>query len=130
MASRPGLFSPLAIGAGVLAALAVAVPAVLIGQIVDAISDDGAGSLLFVVLGLVVVAFGVGGFVAARRHPMVPLANGAAAALGAYAVVQIIAVIRLIVAGDDVAWAAVPLFTLVAILAGVIGATVADTRHP
>lgn len=128
--SDTGLIGGGAVGLGVLAALAVAVPAVVGAQVIDSARDGRAGAWLFAVLGLIVVGFAVGGHVAARRRPAVPLLNGVATGIAAYAVVQTLAIVRLLINGDEVTWAAVPLFVLVAAAAGLVGALVADARTP
>jgi energy-converting hydrogenase Eha subunit H len=101
---------PVLHGAGI--ALAIGVPASLLGQALTAadIVDDESPWLAPFVLA-VIFGFGLGGWVARR-----PLA-GALAAVLAFAALQVIAVVRTVVAGDDVEWA------LVVFNAGVAGVT-------
>lgn len=102
-----GRLGTVAAGAG--AALAVAMPATLLAQILDATADDGIGDApLLALSAIVLVGAGVGGWVVARRGvpPLVPLA--AAAGLAAMVVVQGLGVARRVVADEDVAWDVVP----------------------
>lgn len=120
---------PPAVAVGALVTLAVAVPAALIAQALDATDrvDDDSGWLI--VLFLVIVGAMVGGgYVAAQRRPDAPLANGALAALSAYVLVQGIGVIRLLAAGDDVTWLALPVFALLSSASGMTGGLYADHR--
>lgn len=114
---------------GAAVAMALAVPTALLAQALDAsdVVDDDSNWL--VVLFVVVLAgLAVGGYVAATRRPDAPLTNSALAALVAYALVQVISVVRLLAAGDDVAWEAIPFFALLAAAAGMSGGLVADRR--
>lgn len=123
------LVDPPAVAVGALVTLAVAVPAALLAQTLDAtgrVDDDSAWLL---VLFLVIVgAMVAGGYAAAIRRPDAPLTNGALAALTAYALVQTIGIIRLLAAGDPVTWAALPVFALLAAASGMTGGLYADHR--
>ena len=114
-------------GAGV--ALAIAVPAALLGQgltAADVIDADSAWLAPFVLV--VLVGFGIGGGMAARSSEATPLRDGALASLLAFAVLQVIAVARILVAGDDVFWLQLVFNALLAASAGVVGAMVALRR--
>ena len=114
-------------GAGV--ALAIAVPAALLGQgltagdVIDADSGWLAPFVLAVLIGL-----GVGGAMAARSSETTPLRDGALAAVLAFAVLQVIAVARILIAGDDVAWLQLVFNALLSATAGALGAMVALRR--
>lgn len=116
-----------AVGAGV--ALAICVPAAILAQVLDragTVDDDS--SWLLVLFVVILLGMGVGGYVAAVRRLDAPLTNGAVAALAAYLLVQAIGAVRLLAAGDDVTWAAIPFFALLAAAAGMAGGLVADRR--
>ena len=116
-----------AIGAGV--ALAICVPAALLAQVLDqagTVDDDS--SWLLVLFAVILLGMGIGGYVAAVRRLDAPLTNGAVAALAAYLLVQTIGAIRLLAAGDEVTWVAIPFFALLAASAGTAGGLVADRR--
>lgn len=116
-----------AVGAGV--ALAICVPAAILAQVLDragTIDDDS--SWLLVLFVVILLGMGIGGYVAAVRRLDAPLTNGAVAALSAYLLVQTIGAVRLLAAGDDVTWAAIPFFALLAAAAGMAGGLVADRR--
>jgi hypothetical protein len=116
-----------AIGAGI--ALAIGVPAAILAQVLDeagTVDDDS--SWLLVLFGVILLGMGIGGYVAATRRLDAPLTNGALAALGAYLLVQAIGAIRLLLAGDEVTWMAIPFFALLSTSAGMAGGLVADHR--
>lgn len=96
------------LGAG--AALALAFPAALFAQVLEALRDDdaGVGPAVYALAGVVLVGMVVGGVVVGRRRPPRPALTGALAGLVAIAVVLALGVARRLVAGDDVAWGTVP----------------------
>lgn len=114
-----------AIGAGV--ALAVSLPAMLTAQALDASDDIGGDTAL--VLGLaavVVVGLGVGAYTAARRRRDASLRHGVLAAVCGFVVVQAAALAAMSASDEDMAWGRIPLTALAAIVAGMLGAFVAD----
>ena len=115
-------------GAGV--ALAVAAPAALIGQgltSVDVIDDESNWLIIFFLV--IVAAFAVGGWMAGRAGTESPLRDGALAAFLAYAAVQVVGVVRVLVAGDDVDAVKIVFNALLAACLGAIGATFAQRRY-
>lgn len=123
------LVHPRAVAVGAAVALAIGVPAALLAQVLEqAGTVDAGSSWLLVLFVAILVGMGIGGFVAGRRRLDAPLANGAVAAVAAYLLVQTIGAIRLLASGDDVTWAAIPFFALLAAAAGVTGGLVADRR--
>jgi hypothetical protein len=97
------------VAVGAAAALALALPATLVAQILDATADDGIGDVpLLALSALVMAGAAVGGWVVARRdvRPRAPLA--AAAGLIAMSLVQGLGVARRLVADEDVDWGVVP----------------------
>ena len=114
-----------AVAAGTLAALAIAAPAAILAQAVDSISDSGWEAVF---IPIVLAGFVVGGFVAARRGADLPLADGAVAAALAFAVVQLIGIVRRVIADDPLRWGAYLFNALLAACVGVLGAIVASRR--
>jgi predicted permease len=102
--------------AGVGLALAVAVPAALLAQVVDAVSDDDPGLLAYPLALVVLAGMAAGGDLVGRRASQAPARLGAITGLAAIAVVQALGIARRAVAGDDIAWATVPAVTVVAVL--------------
>jgi hypothetical protein len=101
---------------GVGLALAVAVPAALLAQVVDAVSDDDPGLLTYPLALVVLAGMVVGGDFVGRRAAGAPARLGAITGLVAITVVQALGIARRAVAGDDIAWATVPAVTAVAVL--------------
>jgi putative membrane protein (TIGR04086 family) len=118
-----------AVVAGTSIALAIAVPAALISQLLDTKGTvhDHSG-VLAVAFIVVLVGFVAGGFVAGSKRTDAPLANGAMAALLAFAIVQGVGVIRRSITGDDISWLAIPFNGLIAASLGVLGGYVAGRR--
>jgi predicted permease len=104
------------VAAGVGLALAVAVPAALLAQVVDAVSDDDPGLLAYPLALVVLAGMAAGGDLVGRRASQAPARLGAITGLVAIAVVQALGIARRAVAGDDIAWATVPAVTVVAVL--------------
>lgn len=115
-----------AVGAGVLAALAVAVPALLATQVLDQRRSGGVSTTVVALAACTMLAaMAVGGAVAGRRAPSGAAVHGAAAAAGAFVVVQVLAVVRLVADGDDVTWLAIPVFALFSVAIGIVAAQLA-----
>ena len=104
------------VAGGVGLALAVAVPAALLAQVVDAGSDDDPGLLAYPLALVVLVGMAAGGDLVGRRASQAPARLGAITGLVAIAVVQALGIARRAVAGDDIAWATVPAVTVVAVV--------------
>jgi putative membrane protein (TIGR04086 family) len=114
-----------AAGAGALAALAIAAPAAILAQAVDALSDSG-WSAVFVPV--VLLGFAVGGYAAAQRSSGTPLVNGALAAAAAFVVVQLVGIVRRVIADEPLRWGAYLFNALLAACVGVLGAMLASRR--
>lgn len=111
-------------GAGVT--VAIAVPPAVVGKLLSD-SDGLEGSPWVPVLfAWIVLAFFVGGLVAARAQPHAPLAHGAVAALGAFLLVQAVFTTRKLVAGEDVAWVSIVFSALLAASVGALAGIVAN----
>lgn len=116
-----------AIGSGAATTLAIAVPATLLAQVLDRENRAGSGTVVGVFV-VILVAFGVGGFVAARRAPSKATSASAGAAVIAFAVVQGIALIRLLAQDEPIAWAAIPVFALIVTAVALAGGLAASRR--
>lgn len=123
------LIHPRAVAAGAGVALAICVPAAILAQVLDeagSVEDDS--SWLLVLFGVILFGMATGGYVAANLRLDAPLTNSAVAAVAAYLLVQTVGAVRLLAAGDDVTWAAIPFFALLSATAGMVGGLVADRR--
>jgi putative membrane protein (TIGR04086 family) len=120
---------PKAVAFGTIVALVIAVPPAVLAQIQsDRDSLEGSNWVL-ALFAVVLLAFIIGGYVAARRGPGAPLVNGAAAALLAYALVQGVGVVHRLADGHDVRWAAMVFSALLATSCGTVGAILASSRR-
>jgi hypothetical protein len=99
-----------AVATGIGAALAIALPAALVAQILDARHDEDAGTspLAYLLAVLVLVGVAVGGAVAGRQRAARPAATGALVGAAAVGIVLVLGIARRVVAGEDVAWVTVP----------------------
>jgi hypothetical protein len=123
------------VGLGVGAALAVALPAALIAQVLDALSDDGLpGALTAVLAVFVLLGRAAGGWVVSTRPARPSLLIAAVVGLVAVALVEALGVARRSVAGGDVAWggvAAVVAFGVVlAVVGGALGRRTVGRSQP
>jgi putative membrane protein (TIGR04086 family) len=126
---RAGRTDLRALAVGVWVAVAVALPAVLIAQIADAVTSGEDPPVIVYPLFVVTLAgLGLGGFVAASKRPDAPLRHGILAALVAFAVMQGIGVVRNLVAGNDIAVVPIAFNATISALLGLVGGLVADRR--
>jgi hypothetical protein len=122
-----------AVGGGAALALAIGVPAVLGFRVLDAVANVGCESnWTFVFYVPVLVAWVLGGRLAARRGPEAPFTHGLLAALAAYAVLAVVG-LAIAAVGDrdpECGGAAAYVFNaMVATSGGILGALIA-TRRP
>jgi putative membrane protein (TIGR04086 family) len=111
---------------GALVTIVLAVPPAVIGLLLSE-DDTMAGSSWVPVLFVwILVAFFVGGLVAARAQPHAPSAHGAAAALLGYVLVQGVGVARHLVTGEDLSWLSIVFSALLAASLGTVGGIVAN----
>lgn len=109
---------------GMAVTIVVCLPLALLSQAVsDGGDDPGALSLLLFVA--VLAGFVLGGAVAARSAPEAPITNGAVAALLGYAVIQGVALVVRVVAGEDVSVVAIVFNGIAAYGCGLVGALLA-----
>ena len=113
---------PAAIRAGTAICLVVSVPAAA-AQAALADSDAGEQSnWVYLTLLAIVVAYLLGGAVAGRIATAAPMINGAAATVTAFAVVQLVAGVLRIAAGDGINPLALIFNVLLAASIGTVGA--------
>lgn len=120
----------LAIVRGVAVAICICLPAALAAQaLVDVPEGEDPPATVFLFFALVLVGFALGGWWAARSAPAAPYSNGAIAALAAFAVIQGVALVVRLVAGDSVNIPALVFNGLVAYGAGLLGAAIWSRRQ-
>jgi hypothetical protein len=115
-----------AVGAGVAAALAVALPAGLIGAVV--VKDGSSGVFLFTFV--IMTGMLVGGFVAGSKRPDSPLTHGAIAAVLAYALTQTATIVVRVIGNKDLRSVLVYVFNALFMASvGIVGGLVAERRN-
>jgi predicted permease len=124
MRARSSLLDPRAVGAGAVLAVAVALPAALIGEAAADGDDDPSGLVLLCFLA-VLLAFVAGGWLAARRAPDAPYSNGAVAALAGFVVIQVGGIIATVVQDEPVRGASIAFSALLATASGLVGSLLA-----
>lgn len=122
-----------AIVSGALLGIGIIFPTVVLFQIVDATAGIGCDSNWnFVFFVPLVVAWVLGGRLAAKRGPGAPYSNAVIAALAAFAVFAVVRVIGEAVSssndcGGDL-WAALAFNGMIAASTGIVGALLAGRR--
>ncbi|MGI9021879.1 MAG: DUF3792 family protein [Acidimicrobiales bacterium] len=125
--ARPGLFDWNAIGVGAALALAVAVPVIVTSSVVGIDVDS---NMIFVAFLLYLAGQTLGGWLAGRRCPDAPLANGAMAAIAAYAVLGVVATVIRVARGEPLDPGSLILNAFLAASAGLLGGLIATWRRP
>jgi len=116
-----------AVGAGVLAALVLALPAGLIGAVVV---TDESNNGVFVFFLVIMAGMLIGGFVAGSKRPDSPLTHGAVAAVIAYAAAQTVTVIVRLLGDNKLRSPVVYVFNLLLMASiGVVGGLIAERRN-
>ena len=116
-----------AVGAGVLAALVLALPAGLVGAVVV---NDESNNGVFVFFLVIMAGMLVGGFVAGSKRPDSPMTHGAVAAVIAYAAAQTVTVIVRVVGDNKLRSPVVYVFNLLLMASlGVVGGLIAERRN-
>ena len=100
----------------------------LLGEIVGAGDEDT--NMVFAFLAPVLIGFGAGAYVAARRAVAGPLTNGALAAVTAFVVVQGVGLVRRLAAGEPISLTSIAFAALLAYSCGLIGAVIAMRQGP
>jgi len=119
---------PKAVLVGALVALAIAVPPAVAAQVWSDRGTLEGSNLVLLLFALVLVAFGAGGWFAARRAAAAPLLNGAVAAVAAFVIVQGYGVVRRLADGDELRWLGMVVAGLLAASCGTVGAVLASMR--
>ena len=114
----------LAVGRGAVPALAVAAGAALAARLLDAVAGDGT-PLAFPLLLTALAGLVGGGWEAARSCARLPLTHAALAALVAIGVLLAANIGWRLIDGQDVRWAYVGVWALLAVACGVVGGLVA-----
>ncbi|MGH9245895.1 MAG: hypothetical protein ACRD29_16565 [Acidimicrobiales bacterium] len=119
-----------AIGLGMVVAIGIALPLALISQVVADFDDSSGGvsALVYLFFLLVLAGLAIGGFVAGSKRPEVPLTHGILAALAAYVLVQGVALVFILVRGDDVNLPALVFNAGLAAAMGLVGGWIANWR--
>ncbi|MEY2420954.1 MAG: hypothetical protein QOI95_1021 [Acidimicrobiaceae bacterium] len=116
-----------AVGAGVVAALVLALPAGLIGAVVV---DDESNNGVFIFFLVIMAGMLVGGFVAGSKRPDTPLTHGALAAVIAYALAQMVTVLVRVLGDTKLRSPVVYVFNALLMASlGVVGGLVAERRN-
>ncbi len=110
------------VAAGALLAAAIAVPAALISRGIGSDEDSAWMPVFFIAI---LVGFALGGALAARAARHLPLTHAAAAAFSAFFVVQLVGVVRRLIAGDDIAVATIVFAAFLALSSGLLGGLIA-----
>ena len=110
------------VSAGALLAALIAVPAALISR-GSGVDEDSPWMPLF--FGIVLIGFALGGALAARAATHLPLTHAAAGAFMAFAVVQVVGIIRRLIVGDDINLASIVFAGLLSLSAGMVGGLIA-----
>lgn len=119
-----------AVRRGAIVCLLIAAPAAVISRL---LADNDAGTdqsnWVFVALLAIVIAYLMGGSIAGRLAAEAPFVNGAAAALTAFVVVQVIGGVVRIVQGDGLSPVGIAFNALLAATIGVVGAGIGAARR-
>jgi hypothetical protein len=118
-----------AVVTGVIAAMPVVLPAVVLNAWLSGRDDPGLGLVVLTYLAIL-LGFAFGGFATARSSGEgTPLMHGAAGAAGTWAVLQVLGIVIRLARGDGISPASIIFTGLLAASAGVIGGILA-TRLP
>lgn len=122
-----GLIEGRAVAAGLVVALAIAVPTIVISSVLGVGTRS---NMVFVPFLIYLVGLGIGGWWAARRQPDAPLSNGAVTAIAAYALIAVVASVIRAVSGRPLDAVSLVFNAFLAASAGIFGGLVATWRTP
>lgn len=108
------------------AGLLVIVPGAFLASVVF---DDGPGSWAWLFLAVILVGFGLAGYVAGRLRSDTPIAHGLASGLLCFVVAQVVGMVLTLSQGETITWVAFPLTALLAAFLGTGGALLSDLVH-
>jgi putative membrane protein (TIGR04086 family) len=118
-----------AVGKGGLLALAVAVPAILAHEVIDAVAGlDPDSDLVLLFYVAVLAGLVLGGRLAGLRRPDAPFTHGALAALSAYAVLALVTTVVRLADGEAVEPVGLLFNAFMAASAGILGGLLATRR--
>lgn len=106
--------------------LIIIVPGAFLSRLVF---NSGPQALAWVFLVVVLIGFGLAGYIAGRLRPDTPMLHGSVSALLAFVVAQVFGIIAALARGDSISWVVIPLTALLAASLGVAGALAADVAH-
>jgi putative membrane protein (TIGR04086 family) len=117
-----------AVGAGVLAALVIALPAALLGAVV--VDDGRSQNTVFPFVVVIMAGVLFGGFVAGSKRPDFPLTHGALAAVLAFAAAQGVTVLVRFVRGTHLNSPVYYAFNALFMASlGIVGGLIAERRN-
>ncbi len=117
-----------AVASGFFVAVVIALPVGIVAQILadrDTERGPAQGALFLAVL----VAFTLGGWVAAKPSRDTPQFHGAVAAFAAFVAIQAIGIVRRVLSGDDINLGSVVFNGLLAASCGLLGGLIARRGH-
>ena len=118
------------VAAGAALALAVSVATLVVVELVDlTIGLDRSSNWVFAFYAVVLAGLVAGGRHAARHGDAAPILQGAAAAVAAYLVLALLAVVVRLAADRDLDPVALAFNALMAVSAGILGGLLADRRQ-
>ncbi|MEL7209699.1 MAG: TIGR04086 family membrane protein, partial [Actinomycetota bacterium] len=128
MALRPIMprLDPASVLRGAAVTLVITVPPAVAVRLMDDDGDMAASNWARLAFLVILIGFGAGGWVAARRQPSAPLAHGAVAAFVGYAVVQGVGIVRRLATGEPLEWLSFVFAALLAASTGAVGGLIAD----
>ncbi len=107
---------------GTVTALVVALPAGILNQLlVDSGDVESSSPVTFLFWVLILFGAAAGGWAVIRLSPHARLSYAAAAGAAAYVIVQLIGVVRRLIAGDPISWLAFPLLALMMATCAMLG---------
>ncbi len=128
--ARPGpagLLDWRAVATGAGVALAVAIPVIVTSSVIGIDVDS---NTIFIPFLVYLAGQALGGCLAGRRQPDAPLANGAMAAIAAYALLIVVLSTIRVVRGDALDPGSIILNGFLAASAGLFGGLIATWRRP
>ncbi len=108
------------------AGLLVIVPGAFLSSVVF---DDASRSLAWLFLAMIVLGFGLAGYVGGRLRSDTPIVHGLLSGLLCFVVAQVFGMILTLAQGDSITWVAFPLTALLAGFLGTVGALLSDVVH-
>lgn len=118
-----------AVRAGAALSIAICLPIAVLARVVVDTADDNPSALAVVFYVAVLGGFAVGGWIAAKRSADFPYSSGGIAAMAAFATIQIVSVISLVVRDEEIKPVLIVANALFAYGAGLLGAGIEARRR-